>query len=138
MRLIKMKMILGRLIRRLQEYECYKKAAENLDNLPRLERDIFKVTLDSSEVKTERPLPKLELQDLLLAFKSVLERAATREHHQIKLENLSVREKMTRILTSLKGQKFVSFHDLFILEEGRLGVVCNFYCDFGIVETDGH
>jgi segregation and condensation protein A len=114
------------LIRRLQEYECYKKAAENLDNLPRLERDIFKITMDVSDIKTERPLPKIELQDLLLAFKSVLERAATRENHQIKLENLSVRDKMTRILTRLKGQKFINFHELFILEEGRLGIVVTF------------
>jgi segregation and condensation protein A len=116
------------LIRRLQEYERYKKGAENLDNLPRIDRDIFHPSLEIPETKVERQLPHIELQDLLWALKDILQRAAAYNHHKIRLESLSVREKMSYILERLQqiGSTPINFADIFIVHEGKLGVVVSF------------
>jgi segregation and condensation protein A len=114
------------LVRRLQEYERYKKAAMDLDALPRLERDIFRVQTDTLEKQVVRPLPKLELQDLLFAFKNIIQRAAMYNHHKISFESLSVRERMTNVLAKLGKKKFIDFADLFEVKEGKLGVVVTF------------
>ena len=115
------------LIRRLREYERYKKAAEDIDVLPRMQRELFPIVVELKEIKWQaRPLPKLELQELLTAFKDVVARASMYTHHRIGREGLSVRERMTLILSSLQAQKVVSFEKMFNVEEGRLGVVVTF------------
>ncbi|MFI3135460.1 MAG: ScpA family protein, partial [Methylococcaceae bacterium] len=86
------------LIRRLQEYERIKQAAEEIDALPRLERDIFETFIDVSAITIDRPLPEIELNDLLQAFQTVLRRVHQLSHHQIIKETLSVRERMSAIL----------------------------------------
>jgi segregation and condensation protein A len=114
------------LIRRLQEYERFKTAANDLDGLPRESRDTFsaKAALDAIEVDV--PKPMVELEQLLLAFQQVLQRAEQVAHHQISCEPLSVRERMTMILDSLSQGGEIRFSDLFIAEEGRSGAVVAF------------
>lgn len=114
------------LVRRLQEYERYKKAAMDLDIMLRLERDIFRVQIDIPEKQVIKPLPKLELQALLHAFKNVIQRATMYNHHQISFESLSVRERMTQVLEKLGEKEFISFIELFEIKEGKLGVVVTF------------
>lgn len=113
------------LVRRLQEYEQFRQAAQDLDDLPRLERDIFPATLEPPPLTGERPLPEVGLDELLLALREVLQRADMFTHHQIRREPLSVRERMSRVLEAL-GQGPVPFAALFTLEEGRGGVVVTF------------
>lgn len=113
------------LIRRLQEYERYKQAAEDLDKLPRLERDTFVVTADVSQISIEQPLPTATLQELIQALAEVLKRAELNASHHIQLDALSVREKMSYILATVKGEHF-PFSSLFNLQEGKLGVVVTF------------
>ncbi|MBK1673543.1 segregation/condensation protein A [Ectothiorhodospira shaposhnikovii] len=113
------------LVRRLQEYEQFRQAAQDLDDLPRLERDIFPATLEPPPLTGERPLPEVGLDELLLALREVLQRADMFTHHQIQREPLSVRERMSRVLEAL-GQGPVPFAALFTLEEGRRGVVVTF------------
>ena len=115
------------LIQRLQEYERYKKAAEDIDMLPRMERELFSVAIDLKEIQwEERPLPKLEMAGLLNAFRGVMERASMYGHHHVSRENLSVRERMSNVLATLQVQKFVNFSSMFNVKEGRLGVVVTF------------
>jgi segregation and condensation protein A len=113
------------LIRRLQEYERYKKAADDIDDLPRLYRDNFTVMAEIVENKVSKPLPDIELQAVLLAFKDVLKRAEKFSHHHIQREPLSVRERMSRILGLLNeaGSEFTAFHKFFTPEEGKSGAV---------------
>src|SRR5690606_31123957 len=113
----------AQLIRRLQEYERYKKAAQDLDTLPRLERDIFLVQAEAPELERNIPDPVVELQEILLALSSVLRRADMFEHHHIQRETLSTREKMSEILVRLSSQRFIPLVSLLQREEGRLGVV---------------
>ena len=114
------------LVRRLQEYERFKTAAEDLDKLPRLHREIFEVSVDVPELHIERPQPDVELKELLLAFKDIVTRAEMFTHHNIVLEPLSVRERMSVVLEKLRGKQFVEFSSLFSYEEGRRGVVVTF------------
>lgn len=114
------------LVRRLQEYERYKQAAANIDQLPRKERDIFTAEIDSSSIDVIKPLPNVHTNDLIRAFYEVLKRIELSANHQIRSETLSVREKMTHIMTCVQGQEHYLFTALFDLKEGRLGVVVIF------------
>jgi len=114
------------LIRRLQEYERFKQAAEDLDELPRLERDIVVASAEVVDDKPVRVPPEVELKELLLALRDVMARAELFAQHSIQSEPLSVRERMSRIVQSLKAKEFVRFEEMFDLEEGRLGAVVTF------------
>ena len=114
------------LIRRLQEYECIKNVAEQIDALPRMERELFSTLVDISTLSVAQPLPELPLQDLLLAFQAVLKRVDQHSHHQITQEPLSVRERMTYILDTLNSVESCIFSQLFRQIEGRAGVVVTF------------
>ena len=114
------------LIRRLQEYECIKAAAEEIDLLPRIERDIFTIEVDVSALNIEQQLPNIHLKDMLLAFQDVLKRVDQLSHHQITKEALSVRERMATIMAVLEGENSLLFSQLFIRKEGRHGVVVSF------------
>jgi segregation and condensation protein A len=114
------------LIRRLQEYERYKSAAEGLDQLPRVGRDITVPALEAPQARARKLLPDVSLEELLLSMAEVLRRADMFESHQISRETLSTRERMSAVLEALKGGAFVPFAALFLAEEGRLGVVVTF------------
>ncbi len=114
------------LIRKLQEYENIKKAAEEIDQLPREERDTFATFVDVSKIKVAKTLPDVQLNEMLLAFQDVLKRAEQLSHHQITREPLSVRERMSTILENLKGKNHLIFSQLFIKTEGKHGVVVSF------------
>lgn len=115
------------LIRRLQEYERFKKAAEDLDGLPRRWRDTFAASAKEPPLSSEtKQIPDVQLQDLIFAFQDVLHRAALKTSHHVQRESLSVRERMTRVLESLQEGKFIPFYDCFDLDEGRAGVVVTF------------
>jgi segregation and condensation protein A len=114
------------LVRRLQEYERFKGAAENIDRLPRLERDVWDASADVKDRKIVQLLPQTTLQEMLLAFKDVVVRAEFFARHHVQRERLSVRERMTQILTALEGNRFVDFTELFHTEEGRMGVTVTF------------
>jgi segregation and condensation protein A len=111
------------LIRRLQEYERYKQAAEEIDELPREGRDTFTASVATPDKKRERPEPDVELRDLLLALTDVMRRAEMFAHHQIAREPLSIRERMSQILEKIQPDTFIEFTTLFTLEEGKRGVV---------------
>ena len=111
------------LVRRLQEYERYKQAAEDIDALPRVRRDVFPVDVDSPDLKIVRLPPRVEMKDILAAFKDVMQRAAMYEKHHIQMEPLSVRERMSRVLSTVSVEHFTDFGKLFTVEEGRSGVV---------------
>lgn len=122
------------LIRRLQEYERFKKAAEELDDLPREGRNFVVPTLPAPEARARKLLPEVELGELLLAMGEVLRRADLFESHQVTREVLSTRERMSQVLERLKDGAFVPFVALFTLDEGRLGVVVTFMAILELVK----
>ncbi len=114
------------LVRRLQEYERFKKAAEDIGDLPRLERDVFVASADAPERKVTTKLPDVTMKELLLAFHDVLKRAEMFSNLSMQREPLSVRQRMSEILARIKASDFTGFADLFDAEEGRMGVAVTF------------
>lgn len=114
------------LVRRLQEYERFRQAAENIDRLPRVGREVHLVVVETRHEPRARPQPNVTLTDLLDAFRQVLARAELYRHHRVRLEPLSVRERMTEILSRINAESFTSFESLFEPKEGRLGLVVTF------------
>jgi segregation and condensation protein A len=122
------------LIRRLQEYERYKQAAEDVDALPRLGRDVFQTQAQAPEQKVVRLPPEVDLKDLVTAFREVMQRASMYAHHHVQLESLSVRERMSSILSRVNSNGFTAFSDLFTVAEGRMGVVVSFLAVLELVK----
>jgi segregation and condensation protein A len=114
------------LVRRLQEYERFKKAAEDIDKLTRLERDTVSASAELIERKVVKLQPQVSLQEMLIAFKDVLQRAEMFAHHHVARERLSVRQRMSDILDNLRQVAFREFTSLFRAEEGRMGVTVTF------------
>ncbi|MBK1707020.1 segregation and condensation protein A [Halochromatium glycolicum] len=114
------------LVRRLAEYEQFKRAAQDLDALPRLERDCFAVQAQVPPGHIRRIPPPVELNELLAALQAVLARADLFSSHQIERESLSLRERMSAVLERLEQTELVLFNELFDVTEGRAGVVVSF------------
>jgi segregation and condensation protein A len=114
------------LVRRLQEYERFKRAAEGIDQMRRLERDTWLASAELVDRKVVRIVPQVTLQEMLLAFQEVLSRSDMFAHHHVQREPLSVRQRMTDILAALTAAAFVDFVRLFRADEGRRGVTVTF------------
>jgi segregation and condensation protein A len=114
------------LVRRLQEYERFKKAAEDIDQLDRLDRDTSPASAFVPDRASVKVPPPVELREMLLALREVLKRAELFTQHAIRREALSVRQRMGEVLGKLNDGRFHPFESLFPVEEGRLGVVVTF------------
>lgn len=122
------------LIRRLQEYERFKLAAENIDEIPRMGRDTYQASANPPDLERHRPHPDVDMKEILMALAAVLKRAEMFESHQVQKEKLSTRERMSQILAVLQGRHFVPFVSLFTVNEGRLGVVVTFLAVMELVK----
>jgi segregation and condensation protein A len=114
------------LVRRLQEYERFKRAAQDVDHLVRLERDVWQASAELRDRPVARVLPQVTLREMLLAFREVATRSQMYAHHHVQRERLSVRERMSDVLAALETGEFVDFVQLFRAEEGRMGVTVTF------------
>jgi len=122
------------LIRRLQQYERFKQAAEDIDDMPRLERDNFVASAALPRMPSSQPHPDVDLREILFALQGVLKRADLFTSHHVERERLSTRERMSSILSVLRDDQFVTFESLFTPEEGRLGVVVSFLATLELVK----
>ena len=114
------------LVRRLQEYERFKRAASDVDQLVRLDRDVFQASAELRDRPVSRALPQVTLREMLLAFREVATRSQMFAHLHVQRESLSVRERMSSVLAALETGEFVDFVQLFNPEEGRMGVAVTF------------
>jgi segregation and condensation protein A len=114
------------LVRRLQEYERFKRAAADIEELPRVDRDTFPASAELAERRVVRLLPAVTMQEMLVALKDVMSRVEMFAHHHVQRERLSVRQRMSDVLGALRSQAFVEFTQLFRPEEGRMGVSVTF------------
>ncbi|HJV25737.1 MAG TPA: ScpA family protein [Aromatoleum sp.] len=121
------------LVRRLLEYEQMKQAGARLDSMPRAERDHEWVSIFVAEKVVER-LPEVSLHDLQLAWLKIMKKARLTQHHQVRREELSVREHMTMIMRKLSDGAFVVFDALFDVEYGAAGLVVSFLAVLELVK----
>ena len=122
------------LVRRLQEYERFKKAAGDIDALERLERDVLQASADIGERPVVTKLPDITLKELLIVFKDALDRSTMFAHHHVRREPLSVRERMSAILVTLQSERYMDFQRLFDPLEGRIGVTVTFLAILELVK----
>jgi segregation and condensation protein A len=116
----------AQLIRRLQEYERYRDAAEQIDEMPRLYRDFHLASAEMPILEKEIPLPDIDLQEILMSFADVLRRTDLKESHHIQRQALSTREKMSQILLRISDKQFTPLTSLVLKDEGKLGIVVTF------------
>jgi len=114
------------LVRRLQEYERFKKAADDIDHLKRVERDVLPALVELTERKVVKIQPEVTLDEMLKAFRDVVKRSEHFSHHHVQRERLSQRQRMAEIVSLLESAEFVEFIKLFHPEEGRMGVTVTF------------
>lgn len=114
------------LIRRLLEYERFKTAADDINQLPRMERDTFQASAEPHDRRVVAKLPDLTLKELLIVFKDVAARAEMFAHLHVSREQLSVRQRMSEVLEKIRRSDFKTFSDLFDPAEGRMGVTVTF------------
>jgi segregation and condensation protein A len=114
------------LVRRLQEYERFKRAAESIDRIPRMDRDTWVAGAELTDRKVVRIPPPVSLHEMLFAFQEVLSRSDMFAHHHVQREPLSVRQRMADVLSMLSNSAFVDFVQLFRADEGRRGVTVTF------------
>ena len=122
------------LVRRLQEYERFKVAGENLESQPRVGRELVVAQARPEEIPASAQLPGPTLRELLTAFSEVMHRAELFTHHQVLREPLSVRERMGKILARIKLGP-ASLDELVDPEEGRQGVVVCFLAILELART---
>jgi segregation and condensation protein A len=124
------------LIRRLQDYERFKQAAEDLDEYPRMGRDTFEIEIKAPEYTAEKQHPDVNFKELMVAFSDVLHRSNMFTEHEVHREKLSTRERMSQILANLQGNhdQFTPFTQLFTVEEGRNGVVTTFLATLELIK----
>jgi len=114
------------LIRRLLEYERYRIVSEEMDNLNRVDRDIFLTGVETEHLEEPIVLPDITLKELLISFQEVIKRAEMYSNIHFLKEPLSVRERMAAILETLRDNDFIEFTALFDLKEQRAGLVVTF------------
>jgi segregation and condensation protein A len=94
--------------------------------MPRLERDTWAASAELVDRKVVRIAPQVTLQEMLLAFQDVLSRNDMFAHHHVQREPLSIRQRMTDVLSTLTNTAFTDFVQLFRPSEGRRGVAVTF------------
>lgn len=126
------------LIRRLQEYEQIKIAAENIDKIPRQDREFFHMHINYSHLNIKPLQPDIQLSEILTALKTILQKADLKTSHTIINESLSVRDKMSNILATLQSfqNKFFMLSDFFNTKEGRLGIIVTFLAILELIKEN--
>ncbi len=124
------------LVRRLQEYERFSQAGMEINKIPRVERELYPVTADFEEVAPLKVVSQASLNDLVVAFRNVLERMDANKPLAFGVEKLTVREKMTHILDKIRVIQLIRFEDLFDQQEGKHGLVVSFMAILELVRDD--
>ena len=123
------------LARRLQEYEQFKIVAESLNLRPRLGREIFLAYVETEKLKRFETMQKIELADLMKAWKNVLLLAAEEKFVLFEREPYSVKDRVNAILAKLRLRNQIEFRELYEPEEGAAGVVVSFLATLELINT---
>jgi segregation and condensation protein A len=114
------------LVRQLQAYEAMRTAANLLDELPRCDRDFTRIQLAYVSIEPVPHYPDVDLASLHDKMLGLIQKQSHLEHHYISKSMLSVRDRMTSILSLLQEKKQINFHETLSFAEGRVGIVVSF------------
>lgn len=124
------------LVRRLLEYQKYKEASLQLDDLPQLNRELFARIAPEPEVveEGEGEFVAVGLYDLLQALQQLLKERPEPSIHEVSAEQLSVADRINQILGALQGQQSISFRELFPAGVNRHEVIVSFLAMLELVK----
>ena len=126
------------LVRRLLEYQKFKDAAESLDRLPLLGRDVFARKFADpglAAAEEEETASEIGLFELVDAFRSLLQEVNREEtFHEITHERLSVTERVNHLLDLLQRKKRLMFREIFSARPDRHEVVVSFLAMLELVK----
>ncbi len=123
------------LVRRLLEYQRFKDAADQLERRELLTRDVFVRSVAPVEEIPASGFRELSVFELLTALKRVLERLPKDVVHEVLLDKITVREKMTLLLDHLRTQGRILFETLFAEVKSRMEVVVTFLAMLELVKV---
>jgi segregation and condensation protein A len=123
------------LVRRLLDYQRYKDAATELEQREILTRDVFVRAAPPTEEVGPRGFREISIFELLGALKRVIERLPKDTVHEVTLEKITVREKMTLLLDKLRIEGRVLFESLFDEVRTRMEVVVTFLAMLELVKV---
>ena len=123
------------LVRRLLEYQRFKDAADQLERRELLTRDVFVRSVAPAEVIPAPGFRDVSVFELLTALKRVLDRLPKDAVHEVMLEKITVREKMTLLLDQLRTQRKILFESLFAEVTTRMEVVVTFLAMLELVKV---
>jgi segregation and condensation protein A len=123
------------LVRRLLEYQRYKEAAAELEQRDLLSRDVFVRSATPTEEAGPRGFREVSVFDLLGALKRVIDRLPKDTVHEVALDKITVREKMTLLLETLRIHGSVLFESLFAGVKSRVEVVATFLAMLELVKV---
>lgn len=122
------------LVRRLLEYQRFKDAAGELERRDILKRDVFARSPEPPDEVETVGFESVSLFDLISALRTVLERLPKDSAHQVVLETVSVREKMSLLLDDLRRHGKLVFQELFAGAVSRLEVIVTFLAMLELVK----
>jgi segregation and condensation protein A len=123
------------LVRRLLEYQRYKEAAAELEQRDLLTRDVFVRSSTPTEEAGPRGFREVSIFELLGALKRVIDRLPKDTVHEVALDKITVREKMTLLLETLRVHGSVFFESLFAEAKSRVEVVATFLAMLELVKV---
>lgn len=123
------------LVRRLLEYQRYKEAAAELDQREVLTRDVFTRATPPVEEAGPREFREISVFELLGALKRVIDRLPKDTVHEVTLEKITVREKMTLLLERLRGEVRITFESLFTAVRSRMEIIVTFLAMLELVKV---
>jgi segregation and condensation protein A len=123
------------LVRRLLEYQRYKEAAAELEQRDVLTRDVFVRATAPVEEAGPREFRDISVFELLGALKRVIDRLPKDIVHEVTLEKITVREKMTLLLERLRGEGRIIFESLFAEVKSRMEIIVTFLAMLELVKV---
>lgn len=116
----------ARLIRKLEEYAQIKEAAQRLDKLIRLERDVFLAFTSLPSIEAMRAeLPKYSPQILVNSL-ITMQIKPDYQMHTVNVDPVPLPERIANITRMLSEKGSSTFKDLLEPTQGKLGVVVSF------------
>ncbi len=125
------------LIKRLQEYQRFKVASENMAILPRVDRDYFVASTSLPKFEEKQEPLNLNANDLRDIFQEILERPDLTLSHQIAFEELSTQDRINLILQILGKRNIIGFYKTIQKAEGKQGVAVSLLASLELAK-DGH
>ena len=117
------------LVQQLLEYQRYREAAMEIAERPMLGRDVFARKFESPDLReaaADSQYLEVDIYQLMAALREVIKHLPADAVHQIKMQRVSIRERMAQLLDVLRSRSSMLFTELFAGDVDRTAVIVTF------------